>query len=158
MGIDLGAIGRVPPAGGGWGLPGPTEPAERSPDATGRGDRLELSPEALRKVAELQARDRDVRAHEAAHLAAGGALVRGGARFTYQRGPDGRLYAIGGEVSLDAGPESDPRATLAKAERLRTAALAPRDPSPTDRAVAAAAAVMAATAAAQLARKGSRGG
>jgi hypothetical protein len=120
---------------------------------------LELSPEAQRVVAELKATDARVHAHEAAHLAAAGGLARGGASFTYQRGPDGKAYAVGGEVPIDtSGVSGDPRATLAKALRIQQAALAPADPSPQDRAVAAAAAAMAAQAQGELLRgQGSQG-
>jgi len=94
---------------------------------------------------QLQARDREVRAHEAAHLAAGRPYVTGGPSFTYQRGPDGRSYAIGGEVSLDTSEVADdPEATLSKAETVRRAALAPARPSPQDLRVAADASQMAA--------------
>lgn len=87
---------------------------------------------------DLRARDREVRAHEAAHMAAGGSLVRGGPSYTYQQGPDGRAYAIGGEVKLDvSGVPSDPEATLDKADQIRAAALAPANPSPQDLRVAA---------------------
>ncbi|GLH75042.1 hypothetical protein GETHLI_35450 [Geothrix limicola] len=97
-----------------------------------------------RAIEALKARDRQVRAHEAAHLAAAGGLALGGASFTYQQGPDGKSYAIGGEVTLDTSPvPGDPRATLAKAQQIQAAALAPADPSPQDRSVAAAAAAMA---------------
>jgi hypothetical protein len=96
------------------------------------------------KVRELQARDREVRAHEAAHLNAAGSHAKGGATFTYQQGPDGRLYAVGGEVSIDTSPVSgNPEATLAKAETIRRAALAPATPSSQDRSVAARAGKMA---------------
>jgi len=74
---------------------------------------------------QLRARDREVRSHEAAHAAAGGSLVRGGPSFTLQQGPDGRSYAIGGEVQLDVSPVSgDPQATVIKSQRVRAAALA----------------------------------
>ena len=87
---------------------------------------------------ELRARDREVRAHEAAHTAAGGSLVRGGPSFTFQTGPDGRTYAVGGEVSIDVSPvANDPQATLSKADQIRAAALAPVNPSPQDLRVAA---------------------
>ena len=87
---------------------------------------------------ELRARDREVRAHEAAHVAAGGSLVRGGPSFTLQRGPDGRSYAIGGEVQLDTSAVPDnPEATLRKSDQVRAAALAPAQPSPQDLRVAA---------------------
>ena len=90
-----------------------------------------------RMISELRVRDREVRAHEAAHKAAGGSLVVGGPSFTYQRGPDGRSYAIGGEVQIDVSPvEGDPEATLQKSQQIRRAALAPADPSPQDMRVA----------------------
>jgi hypothetical protein len=128
-----------------------------SSQQAGSSDSLELSPEAQEQLAKLKARDQHVRAHEAAHIAAGGSLVRGAATYSYQQGPDGRRYAVGGEVSLDASPVPDnPRATIAKAERLRAAAMAPSDPSGQDRAVAAQASAMAAKAAVDLAKTSSQ--
>jgi hypothetical protein len=98
-------------------------------------------------IRELQARDREVRAHEQAHVAAGGNLVISGPSYTYQRGPDGRAYAIGGKVQLDVSEvEGDPEASLQKSERIRRAALAPMEPSPQDMKVAASAGQMAARA------------
>ena len=85
---------------------------------------LELSPEAKAVVAKLKVIDAKVRAHEAAHVAAGGGVVKGGATYTYQRGPDGKQYAVGGEVAIDTGDvPGDPKATLAKAEQIQKAAL-----------------------------------
>jgi hypothetical protein len=102
----------------------------------------------------LKARDKAVRAHEAAHLSAAGGIAKGGAQFTLQRGPDGNSYAVGGEVSIDASAvPNDPQATIAKARQVVAAALAPSDPSPQDRAVAANARQMEANAAAELAKK-----
>jgi len=87
---------------------------------------------------QLRARDREVRAHEAAHTAAGGSLVRGGPSYTFQTGPDGRSYAVGGEVQLDVSAvPNDPQATLSKASQIRAAALAPANPSAQDVRVAA---------------------
>lgn len=103
------------------------------------------------QVRKLQARDREVRAHEAAHLSAAGQHARGGATFTYEQGPDGRLYAVGGEVSIDTSPVSgDPEATLAKAEAIQRAALAPASPSSQDQSVAAHAGKMAVEARAEI--------
>ena len=132
--------------------------ALRSAKAGGAGqgakDVLELSPESRAQVAKLKTIDQQVRAHESAHLAAGGSLVRGGATYSYKQGPDGKRYAVGGEVSLDASAVQDnPRATMAKAERLRAAALAPADPSGQDRAVAAQASAMAVQAALELGKQ-----
>ncbi len=97
-------------------------------------------PQVAAALAELKASDAAVRAHEAAHVSAGGSYVRGGASFTYQKGPDGQQYAVGGEVAIDTSPVAgDPQATILKMITVRAAALAPADPSAADRAVAAAA-------------------
>ncbi len=110
-------------------------------------DTLTLSPEAQEKVKELQLRDREVRAHEQAHVSAGGQYVRGGINYTYTRGPDNKQYATGGSVSLDTSPiAGDPKATQEKARILRSAALAPGNPSAQDQAVAAEASAMEAEA------------
>ncbi len=100
-------------------------------------DRLTLSKEALQLLQKLQARDREVRTHEHAHMAAGGPYVRGGPSYTYKTGPDGKRYAVGGEVQIDTSPEKDPEATIRKMETVKRAALAPAKPSGQDRMVAA---------------------
>jgi len=107
-----------------------------------------------RQLAELRARDRAVRAHEQAHLAAAGNLATGGANYTYQKGPDDRQYAVGGEVNLRTGEvNGDPEATIRNAQRVRRAALAPVNPSATDRAVAARASTTELQARAELAEQ-----
>ena len=114
----------------------------------------EYSPEEQQQILQLQARDREVKAHEAAHLAASAGLVSGGMSFSYQTGPDGRRYAVGGEVSIDTSPvPDDPQATLDKAQQIQAAALAPAQPSAQDRAVAARATRMAAEARVELAQQ-----
>ncbi len=114
----------------------------------------ELTPEEQQEIARLQQRDREVRDHEAAHVAAGGIYVRGGATFTYQTGPDNKRYAVGGEVSIDTSPvRGNPEATIVKMQTVRRAALAPADPSGQDRAVAAAASGMEAAARQELRRE-----
>lgn len=110
-----------------------------------------LSPAELQQVEKLKARDRAVRAHEQAHQAVAGNLATGGASYTYQRGPDGVNYAIGGEVPISLSEGQTPDATIDIARTVRAAALAPADPSPQDRAVAAAAGQLEARALAELA-------
>jgi len=91
----------------------------------------------LQEIEELASRDREVRAHEQAHSAVGGQYA-GAPSYTYERGPDGRAYAVAGEVPIDISKIPDnPQATLIKAEQVRRAALAPAEPSPQDRQVAA---------------------
>lgn len=97
----------------------------------------ELSDREKQIIEELRRRDEAVRRHEQAHIAAGGSLVRGAANYNYQIGPDGKQYAVGGEVQIDISPENTPDATIRKMQQVQRAALAPADPSPQDRAVAA---------------------
>ncbi len=99
--------------------------------------RNQLTREQQRIVRELQAIDRKVREHEAAHLQAGRGVVTSGANFSYVYGPDGRQYAVSGEVGIDTSPERKPEANIDKGERIQAAALAPRDPSQQDYRVAA---------------------
>jgi len=110
----------------------------------------ELSEEEKAAVQRLRDRDREVRAHENAHAAIGRGYT-GSPSFEFARGPDGVQYAVGGHVDIDAGViPNDPRATIAKMDVVRSAALAPARPSGQDRAVAAAAAAAAQEAQAQL--------
>jgi hypothetical protein len=112
-----------------------------------------LSVEEQRQVEVLRATDRKVRAHELAHIAAGAGLT-GAASFTYQLGPDNQRYAVAGEVSIDISSGDDPEETIAKAQQIRAAALAPADPSPQDRKVAALATKMENSARQELASQG----
>ncbi|MFZ5571672.1 MAG: putative metalloprotease CJM1_0395 family protein [Thermodesulfobacteriota bacterium] len=108
----------------------------------------ELTRAELDLIQQLKQADAAVRAHEMAHVTAGGQYVRSGARFQYERGPDGKSYAVAGEVSIDMGKvPGDPKATAEKMKAVQRAALAPRDPSAQDRRIAAQAAQMGAEAA-----------
>lgn len=102
-------------------------------------------------IEKLEKVDAEVRAHEMAHIAAGGEYITSGATFSYQQGPDGKKYAVGGEVSIDTASEpGDPEATLQKMRRVRAAALAPAQPSSQDLKVASNAASQAAKAMAEI--------
>jgi hypothetical protein len=101
-----------------------------------------LSEADLREIDELKSTDRKVRQHEQAHMAAGGGLVASGASYQYVTGPDGQRYAVAGEVGISTSPGRSPEETMGIAARIRAAALAPADPSPQDRKVAAQAARM----------------
>ena len=90
--------------------------------------RPRLTVEEVAQVAKLAARDREVRLHEAQHMAAAGSLAVGGPQFTYQTGPDGKLYAVGGEVKLSVASGQTPEETISRAAQMRAAATAPRRP------------------------------
>lgn len=105
--------------------------------AADAGDGSRLSQDEQRVVDQLKARDREVRDHEQAHARVGGAYASEPS-YSYQTGPDGRRYAIGGEVQIDVAPvANDPEATIAKMLIVKAAALAPAEPSSADRRVAA---------------------
>lgn len=134
------------------------EPKEADLDAssTTRAGEAELSPQAQRQqqleIANLVQRDREVRTHEQAHAAVGGQYA-GSPTYSFRRGPDGQRYAVSGEVSIDTAPvPNDPEATLRKMDVVLRAALAPIEPSPQDRRVAAQAQAQAAQARVELAQ------
>lgn len=135
----------------------PNEQADATTQAKDRvirgQDERQRSPEEQRQLAMLEARDREVRAHEQAHLSTAGGLASGPARFSYQRGPNGVNYAVGGEVTLSLRKGQTPEETLAIARKIQAAALAPAQPSQQDRNIAAVAGQMALEAATELARQ-----
>jgi hypothetical protein len=102
----------------------------------------ELSASQKELVAKLRATDTKVRAHEMAHISAGGGVITSGANYTYEKGPDEQLYAVAGEVGIDSSPGGTPEETVTKMETVRAAALAPSDPSPTDYQVASTASIL----------------
>lgn len=127
----------------------PSIAGSRSQRSSGSADLL--SPDEQRQVQKLKEIDRKVRAHEQAHLSVGGDLVRGGASYSYQTGPDNQRYAVAGEVSIDVSPARTAKETIPKAEHIRATALAPADPSVQDRSVAARASQIEVDAQAELA-------
>ena len=101
-------------------------------------------------INELQQRDLEVRSHERAHAAVGGATT-GSPSFSFTTGPDGKKYATSGEVSVDLSQvKGNPRATIAKMQKVHAAALAPANPSIQDTRVAASAARIIAQAQSEL--------
>ncbi len=85
----------------------------------------------------LKARDQEVRAHEQAHQGVGGRYASTPS-FTLSRGPDGKGNTNGDEVQIDIAPiAGEPAATIQKMQQVRSAALAPAEPSGQDRSVAA---------------------
>lgn len=118
--------------------------------ATGK----ELDAAELAEVARLRVTDQRVRTHERAHQTAGGNAA-GSATFRYVTGPDGKTYAVAGEVPIRFEAGRTPDETIAAAQRMRSAALAPADPSAQDLAVAAEAARLEQDARAQKAREAS---
>lgn len=96
-----------------------------------------LTQQELELIQKLAARDREVKNHEQAHASVGGELA-GAPSYEYEKGPDGKNYAVGGEVPITIqAVAGDPKATLVNARKVQRAALAPAEPSGQDRRVAA---------------------
>ena len=102
---------------------------------TDESDHKDIQKEQV--INELQRRDKEVRAHELAHAAVGGSFT-GAPNYSFETGPDGQRYAVGGEVSVDLSTVAgNPTATIAKMQKVHAAALAPANPSAQDTKVAA---------------------
>jgi hypothetical protein len=166
-GISLGAGFALSP----YGAFGAHEPSRRtasgengnadetaSADAPRKRNGEALSEDERSEVEKLKVTDRKVRQHEQAHVAAGGDLVTSGPSYEYTTGPDGQRYAVAGEVGIEVSPGRTPEETIRRAARIRAAALAPADPSPQDRNVAAQAARMQMQAVLEIAMQRSEAG
>ncbi len=116
-------------------------------------DPQDLTPAEEEEVKELKRIDQEVRIHENAHKAAAGELAMGGPVYEYEEGPDGKSYAVAGEVQIALREGSSPEETLQNARKAKKAALAPAQPSAKDRAVAAEAEAMAAKARSEIAKQ-----
>ena len=115
---------------------------------TPQTDAEELAEQQI--IRSLESRDKEVRTHERAHAAVGGAYT-GSPSYSFEIGPDGKKYAVEGEVAVDVTPVAgDPQETIAKMKKVQAAALAPANPSSQDIRVAASASSIIAEAQAEL--------
>ncbi|MBQ8978079.1 MAG: hypothetical protein IJ078_11830 [Succinivibrionaceae bacterium] len=88
-----------------------------------------------KEVQQLKSRDEEVRIHERQHQMAGGRYASSPS-YTTELGPDGKEYAVGGEVQISTSEEDTPEKTVTKMRQVRRAAMAPAEPSSQDYAVA----------------------
>lgn len=115
--------------------------ASRSGDPTASSPRSARLPEQLSAgekadLTRLQQRDQQVRQEEKAHAAVAGDLA-GPITYNYQRGPDGRQYAVAGSVGIRATTVSgDPDEAKRLGGRMAAAANAATNPSAQDYATA----------------------
>ena len=118
----------------------PTQKQEPKPGKTTTTDGTSTEdPQVQAQISRLKQNEEKVKAHEAAHKAAGGNLASS-ASYSYTKGPDGRSYISGGEVQIDMSDGNTPEETITRMQQVIRAAMAPADPSGQDRSVAAAAA------------------
>ena len=113
----------------------------------------ELSDVEQAEISSLKARDSKVHQHVQAHLSAAGGLNVSRSPFFYQRGPDGVNYAVGGDVRINTSDGRTAEDRLAQGQKIIDVALAPSDPSPSDRSAAANGQSMVQQASAELLKK-----
>jgi len=115
----------------------PQEPATDNDASKRQEQAADLAEQKI--ISQLQSRDQEVRQHELAHASIGGSAT-GAPSYSFEIGPDGKKYAVGGEVSVDlSSVPGDPQATITKMQKVHAAALAPAHPSTQDTRVAASA-------------------
>jgi hypothetical protein len=119
----------------------PVIPEQKAKPPTGPVEVNKEDPQTQQVIAQLKSTEEKVKAHEAAHKAAGGAAT-GPISYSYTRGPDGKNYITGGEVPITISSGRTPQETISRMQQVIQAALAPADPSPQDRSVAAQAATI----------------
>lgn len=87
-----------------------------------------------RVLSKFKTLDMQTKVHEQAH--ASGATTTTPIQYSYQTGPDGKLYASGGSVRFDTSiPEDEASASL-KLEQLKDASSAPNELSSADASIA----------------------
>lgn len=96
----------------------------------------ELTQKEQQELTQLKTTDAEVKRHENAHKAMAAGLQTSGPNYEYEVGPDGKKYAVAGDVNISYQKSSDPKVNLKNAQKLKAAALAPADPSAQDRSVA----------------------
>lgn len=96
----------------------------------------ELTTQEKQELAKLKITDAEVKRHENAHKAMAAGLQTSGPNYEYETGPDGKKYAVAGDVNISYQKSSDPEVNLKNAQKLKAAALAPAEPSAQDRSVA----------------------
>ena len=116
-------------------------------------DGQELTEQEVAEVTQMKKRDRQVRAHEQAHKAVAGSYA-GAIHYDYETGPDQARYVVSGHVPIDMSEiPDDPKRTAEKMQVIQRAAMAPVDPSATDRSVASRAARIESKARMEMARE-----
>lgn len=96
----------------------------------------EFSDAEKQQITDLKNRDAEVKAHEQAHIAAASGISASAPSYEYEPGPDGKRYAVGGEVNISFTESGDPASDIQKAQAMKAAALAPAQPSSQDLSVA----------------------
>ena len=82
-----------------------------------------------KEIYKLRLRHMEVRAQIQAHLASAGKYSTGGVKYEYEKGPDGRSYAIKGEVNISIPDGKTPEENLRIAIQVERAATSTSEPT-----------------------------
>jgi len=113
-----------------------SENTEKTEKSTDTKESKDLTAEEKENLDKLKQTDSEVKAHEQAHMAAAGQIAASAPQYQYEKGPDGKMYAVSGEVNIKISEGQDPEKTIEKAEQVKRVALAPVEPSSQDKNVA----------------------
>jgi hypothetical protein len=111
------------------------ERAEMEANRLGGPDAGQLQQRRDAVVQKLKTMDSRVRMQERSQAAAG-ANLSGSPIYDYRTGPDGRRYAVAGEVAIAVRAGATPEATIGRARSARSVALGSARPSLGERAAA----------------------
>lgn len=115
---------------------------EKAIDSVSKKDYIEQSSQATnydekdfaRVLAKFKQSDAQVRTHEQIHASIGHTTTP--ISYTYQQGPDGKMYAVGGSVRFDTSIPTDPKAAAFKLDQIQKAASGVADASGADNTIA----------------------
>lgn len=98
------------------------------------------TPDEQRELRELRETDRQVRRQQRIHATMAGSTAPTGAEYEFSVGPDGRRYAVSGDVRIQLSSGDNPEESIRLAKEAYRAATVPRTPDARDRSIAAEAA------------------
>ena len=93
-----------------------------------------------RVLEKFKSSDANIRGHEQLHSSL--TATTSPIQYNYQQGPDGKMYAVGGHVRLDTSIPDDPKAAMAKLDKIAKSATANNDMSGADASIAIGAKLM----------------
>lgn len=109
-------------------------------ESVGKKDYIEASTnkydddDFARVLEKFKNKDAEIRTHEQVHASIGHTTAP--ISYSYQQGPDGKMYAVGGSVRLETSIPDDPKAAAFKLDMLQKAASAPSHTSGADNTIA----------------------
>jgi len=115
---------------------------KESVESTSKKDYIEQSQQVknydekdfARVLEKFKKTDAQVRTHEQIHASIGHTTTP--IAYNYQKGPDGQMYAVGGNVRLDTSIPTEPKAAAFKLDQILKAASGVPDSSGADNTIA----------------------